>query len=767
MNQSMKLGTLRSIRFAVLGLILALLAAPAGMAPSAAAAPINRCADMFGVTKSPPPTDKLPGFGAPDLPPATYDYENPGEAARGLQLPDNPGELARYGTNTDGKTPGTKEHVYTAWNRYQQRKAEELKKWQANPTGKKPSDPLPWNKWLNSYVPNMGNAARGNEYERYAVRTIGLGGGDWLCQERIPGAPVDRVYDAVNHKEKIAYEFKSGRGIDTAQLAKDQEIARRTGYRIQYVFGQKPSQATNRRLADARLQPPVHAPATGQVTNRGVTLPGPVTEPLNPDPRKLPSNGSLSDMIGRSGKNAEQAREIAAVDEENGRLSRRPDQALRRPGGIDFSTMELRYLSEASDGSGVRYAFHAGDNPNEDQEPSFGGLEAAQLSSDALFTWLALPQSSFWVNLNPDQPDKIMDDKLASTDAGRVLLQADLALKRNIAKLTVPDNDTGRQFWSSLRRSSNGQLCWPSWRVWIEPLPASVRDKNGELYILDAPLQVKMERLEFHAKPNQGACAATEDVLNYNFGKMDQIVRPKVEEAVNTAPEYEDLRRVYYARVAAEWIRQRNAATPSPYALIIGSGDASRWPARTPWSKQAVYQEYLKSYKDGEFQYYWVDTNNGVPWIYQGKLGGVDFAQSPRDPMADGTFAAKYPALPATVQDSRQAPVDDRAAPVTWLGGEAAPRKQPPPVTTQPTQPQPPQSQPMLPGQPPATGPGQPPATAAPGKAAPSPASATKGKLALTGAPLAGLLAAALGLLAAGITLVTWRRRRRTASAPD
>jgi hypothetical protein len=73
------------------------------------------------------------------------------------------------------------------------------------------------------------------------------------------------------------------------------------------------------------------------------------------------------------------------------------DDAQLRPGGIDFTTLELRYV--AVDGGQVSYSFNAQNAA--DEIHSYGGLAAGQLSSDALFTWLALPESSFWVNLNP------------------------------------------------------------------------------------------------------------------------------------------------------------------------------------------------------------------------------------------------------------------------------------------------------------------------------------------------------------------------------
>jgi hypothetical protein len=75
----------------------------------------------------------------------------------------------------------------------------------------------------------------------------------------------------------------------------------------------------------------------------------------------------------------------------------RPDAAAL--GGIDFSSLELRYLADANEGagSGLRYAFRAqsGAGPGDRD----AGLQAAREASDAFFVWLALPPRRLWVNL--------------------------------------------------------------------------------------------------------------------------------------------------------------------------------------------------------------------------------------------------------------------------------------------------------------------------------------------------------------------------------
>ncbi|MET9626266.1 hypothetical protein ABZX92_02275 [Lentzea sp. NPDC006480] len=715
------------VRALVAAALLVLLVSATPLAPAQAQS-AKRCADMFNITKPVPARNQLPGFGNGVPPPGKggrYNYENPGENARGLKLPDDPDELPGYGVDTTGKTPGTKEHAYAAWNRYVARKQKELDDWNANPVGKKPSAQLAYGRWLNSYIPNMGNDFKGTSFEKFITEEIGLGGNDWICQDQLrdaQGKPVaGRFYDAINHKEKIIYEFKAGKTIDPVQLAKDAQFAKQHGYRIQYLFGQQPSKKTIEAIKAAGLEEPQVRKAKGVGTIPVKPTPGPSTKLLNPNPN-VPAKGAANDMFDRAGRNPAEARSVQDADDDFQRRSARPDGkvdgAPRRPGGIDFSTMELRYLSDSPDG--VQYAFEADDNLDEEENPSSGGLETAELTSDALFTWLALPVQSFWVNLNPDQPDKIVDPQLAKTDAGRVLLQADLRMKRTMSKIMVPDNPVGKRFWDSLQHV-NGAPCWVSHRVWAEAAPASVRESGGELYILDAPLKIQAEPLVI-TTPSGPPCTQPKAVQEHNFDLIKTIIIPEVEKAVNTAPEYQDLRSVYHSRVAAEWIRQRNELRPGAYAKIIGSGNADQWPARTPWKPEDVFTEYLKSYKEGDFKFERKYEQDGEELIFTFHLGGVILDKAPKTPMPEAQFTQQYPTLPDTVADSRDEAITYEDTDVSWLGGDNNELKQ------QPNPPQAPQ--------------------------------APKPPLAVTGATPLGLLALGVLLVLSGTTLVAWKRRR-------
>ncbi|MFI5936817.1 LPXTG cell wall anchor domain-containing protein [Actinoplanes sp. NPDC051494] len=744
-----------SHRFARGAVVIGVLAAMTGFGPVAAyAAPIGtKCKDLpgYSITKPPPARTSLPGLGTGRATDGAngrpYQYNNPGENVRGRAEP-TARELSQYGTSTTGKDSGTVPHLYSSWNRYQANKAAELKKWEENPVGKKPSAPLPWDKWLSRYVPNQGNDSRGKAYEKLLVEEIGLGGDDWICQGDLTTNGETRRYDAINGKEKIAYEFKSGRTIDAAQLAKDAQIARSQGYKVVYVFGDKPTAATLRRLNAAGVDYHLmKGTPTVDTTARPNTGPG--SKVMNPKPA-VPARGAANDMFSGAGKTLDQAREAARVDDDLARQSGKPDQRMRRPGGIDFSTMELRYVAETDGGQGLGYGFEADDVVDEDVEPGFGGLEQAQLASDSLFTWLALQPSAFWVNLNPDTPDQIMDDRFAKTDAGRVLLDADLTLKRSHAKLLDPATPLGDELWDALHFDTPELVpCLPL-RIWISAKPASVRDEGEQLYILDAPLKVNAAYMVVQNQPEEYRCRQSEAQAKENVETYQRIILPELEKVVNTDPAYADLRRVYLSRVAAEWLRQRAEQKTTAFTPIINSNDLSRWPARVEWNKLDTYNAYLKSFNEGEFEYTrTVEDGTGQTISVPLVLGGVDFAQAPKAPVSAATFKKDHPKLPVTVTNSVQTPVNYETTlnpDLTWMGGDAMVHKAaaPPPANKPPAE--------------------KPPANKPPADKPEPPTGGTGGgeeSLPITGASVTGALGVGLALLAGGITLLLWQRKRR------
>jgi hypothetical protein len=342
------------------------------------------------------------------------------------------------------------------------------------------------------------------------------------------------------------------------------------------------------------------------------------------------------------------------------------------PGGIDFASLELRYVSTEPSGSSnhIGYAFSARPTSDGHSQGIMQGITSIEEASDAFFVWLSLPTSSFTVNLNPAEPYNIIDAAFGTTDAGRILLEADLQMKKTVAQMIHPDSELGRRFWNALHGS-----CF-SLRQWIVPAPATVRETSDGLYIVDAPLDVKMES-EYLQLPEGDIERPTcpqqpSDVDAYNEHMFRTMVLPEVKKAVNEGSEYAALRRVYHSRVAAQWYRERALNQPMTYAKLIDSKNVDRWPARQPWDPMEVFNRYVQSLTSGEFNVTRTHQNGQVAETRAYVYGGVDFSDVPRETASDSELQVRWPDTINEVKSSFTDVVAGQSGEL-WFGADYRP----------------------------------------------------------------------------------------------
>src|SRR3989338_1362509 len=103
-----------------------------------------------------------------------------------------------------------------------------------------------------------------------------------------------------------------------------------------------------------------------------------------------------------------------------------------------FRPLSLRYFSYEPSVDSFKILLDKGDQKN---------LSDTKIKDEAdkLLTYfkigLTLPNEKFWVNLRPDSQDQIIDPELEKTDLGKVLLGADLQLKKDTSSLTSPQKE--------------------------------------------------------------------------------------------------------------------------------------------------------------------------------------------------------------------------------------------------------------------------------------------------------------------------------------
>ncbi|WP_436758511.1 hypothetical protein [Streptosporangium sp. V21-05] len=187
------------------------------------------------------------------------------------------------------------------------------------------------------------------------------------------------------------------------------------------------------------------------------------------------------------------------------------------------------------------------------------------------------------------------------------------------------------------------------------PGPATVHERGDELYILDAPLRVKLEN-EYLAGRDPGlalpeGCEGQSERQSRQSERVfREMILSRVEKAVNTAPEYAALRRVYLSRVAAEWYRERSRTASTTFTPLIDSGDIGPRTSRQAWKPVDVFDAYVRSYKKGEFKV----TREVGSFRYSYFYGGIDFTTVSYGTATEADLRRRWGTLPGA-QGARSA----------------------------------------------------------------------------------------------------------------
>lgn len=356
------------------------------------------------------------------------------------------------------------------------------------------------------------------------------------------------------------------------------------------------------------------------------------------------------------------------------------DQNKFSSGGIDFSSVQLNFLSE---NPGPNYAFGAAlrGTPNKSGQKSVDIETASQLAWDSFFVWLALPSNTFWVNLNPNEPERIINSELGKTDAGRIMLEADLQMKKTVAKLLHPDSKLGKAFWDKVYAYAGARglnrTCF-GFRQWIVPGEVKVWTNNTSIYIVKATLDVKMESdymaLKGETNP-MSVCPpdADPELQSYAESLFRKMILPEVIKQVNTAPEYRDIRSIFNSRIIAEWYKTQHRTTgQAAFASLIGQGNAAKWYSKTPWQPKDTFNRYVKSVKQGEFKITRTTKTTQGNYMYTEVrtyfYGGVDLTRLLMPHLRYEELLAQEPAAEQKIFDALLTPNGYWDGKEAWFG---------------------------------------------------------------------------------------------------
>ena len=320
-------------------------------------------------------------------------------------------------------------------------------------------------------------------------------------------------------------------------------------------------------------------------------------------------------------------------------FARNSSQAI--PQSDKFRPLHLRYLGYDNLGQDFKILLDKGDTKKEDLENKTYIEDNTQTLLKYFFIGLALPNEKFWVNLRPDSPDNILDPELEKTDIGRIFLEADLQLKKDTAGLTSPQTQEGKVYWDKLYKRA-GELFGTEnitiptiTRPWIVPNEIIIREAPDNAYIYKATLKVMLE--EDYLKGYQPSAISFQqsnpklqpltsnyrlsdprlkELNEYSTQLIKETIIPKLTYEVNTSKRYAPLRQVYYSLILAQWFKQKYKGrflegsnsierTIPAIAKLIDSGNLTSnfqpLTSQSPYSKETYFQQYQKSFKDGEY----------------------------------------------------------------------------------------------------------------------------------------------------------------------
>ncbi len=293
-----------------------------------------------------------------------------------------------------------------------------------------------------------------------------------------------------------------------------------------------------------------------------------------------------------------------------------------------FRPLALRYFSYEPSADNFKILLDKGD------QKDLSDIKIKD-EADKLLTYfkigLSLPNEKFWVNLRPDAEDQIIDPELEKTDLGKVLLAADLQLKKDTSSLTSPQSKEGKAYWDKLYKKA-GELFGTEnitiptiTRPWIVPGEIIVRESKESAYIYKAVLKVMLEEDYLNnqktEKPNNSASpAGRQKTDDYNFSDprlkelnrystdlIKETILPELTKRINSSKDYASLRQVFFSLILARWFKDafsssgRVSAPENSYVKLINSQDLTNLTSKESWSKTAYFNEYKKSFAQGEY----------------------------------------------------------------------------------------------------------------------------------------------------------------------
>jgi len=277
---------------------------------------------------------------------------------------------------------------------------------------------------------------------------------------------------------------------------------------------------------------------------------------------------------------------------------------------------------------------------------------------------LAIPDKDRWVNLSPYEKNRMVPESLGQTDMGRDLLEQDYILKQITASLIYPEKQLGKTFWDkvySKAQQTYGTTQIPVNtfnKVWIMADRAEVFEHNQTAFVVDQHLKVMLEEdylaLQKHMNNNSLPLEGRvreggNDPHSIASQIIKQIILPELEKEVNTGKNFANLRQIFNSVILSTWYK-KNLKEALLNQVYADQSKVKGINLNDPTVKQQIYEQYLKAYKKGVFNYI---KEESFPPFDGDRLSAQVYGAKGTGPLGGVIIPRKYfsGGIPATAQN--------------------------------------------------------------------------------------------------------------------
>ncbi len=219
---------------------------------------------------------------------------------------------------------------------------------------------------------------------------------------------------------------------------------------------------------------------------------------------------------------------------------------------------------------------------------------------------LTTPEEDMWVNLNPQEKDRIVPLSFGQTDMGQELLDQDYLLKQLTASLLNPDDKLGKEFWARVYSEAHQKFGTTEIpletlsKVWIVPDRAEVLVKDKTVVVTQSHLKILMEK-DYSLQSAVYSPQSTVDSRQQTVDKiLKEIIIPAIEREVNEGKSFAPLRQIQNSAILAAWYKKNLKRS------LLGSSyvDQKKIQGIDTADKDAalkIYNQYLEAFKKGAY----------------------------------------------------------------------------------------------------------------------------------------------------------------------